>query len=169
MRMEGCYGECVVKRRATMGGAFAKAGLLLVTTLLVMLGFLVSWLLLLGIAAGFLTYFLWPRFDVTYEYVFCDGQLDFDRILGGEARKHGYRIDFEHVEIVAPENSHALDAYKHMNLKHRDYSSLIEGEGHKVFVIIHKASDSVEAIRFEPNAEMLALMKNKAPRKIVEY
>lgn len=169
MKMEGCYGECVVKRRATMGGAMAKGGLIALTVLLALIGVAVNFVMLFAVAAGFLTYFMWPRFDVTYEYVFCDGQLDFDRILGGEARKHGYRIDFDHVDMVAPENSHSLDGYKHLNLKPRDFTSLIEGEGHKVFVIIHKAEAGIEAIRFEPNQEMINLMKSKAPRKVMEY
>lgn len=169
MNLEGCYCECVVKRRGTMGGAFCKAGLLALTTLLVVIGLAVTWLLLLAFAAGYLTYWLWPRFQVTYEYVFCDGQLDFDKILGGEGRKHVYRIDLEHVEMIAPEKSHSLDGYRQRNLPSRDFTSLIQEEGHKVFVIIHKMDKGQEEIRFEPDEKMLALMKSKAPRKIVEF
>lgn len=169
MNLEGCYCECVVKRRGTMGGAFCKAGLLALTTLLAVIGLAVTWLLLLAFAAGYLTYWLWPRFQVTYEYVFCDGQLDFDKILGGEGRKHVYRIDLEHVEMIAPENSHSLDGYRHRNLPSRDFTSLMQEEGHKVFVIIHKMDKGQEEIRFEPDEKMLALMKSKAPRKIVEF
>ena len=169
MNLDGCYCECVVKRRGTMSGAFCKAGLLAATTILALIGFAISWVFLFAFAAGYVTFWLWPRFHVTYEYVFFFFLLDFDKILGGEARKHIYRIDLDHVEILAPDNSHSLDSFKYRNLPTRDYTSLIADETHKVYVIIHNTEKGQEMIRFEPNEKMLALMKSKAPRKIVEF
>ena len=47
-----------------------------------------------------LTYYLLPRLHVEYEYVFCDGQLDFDKISGGMKRKNMLRIDFENLVVA---------------------------------------------------------------------
>ena len=44
--------------------------------------------------------------------VFVDGQIDFDAIYGGEQRVNIQKIDLEKVDIVAPEQSHALDSYQ---------------------------------------------------------
>lgn len=53
-----------------------------------------------------------PFLKIEYEYIFCDGQIDFDRINGGARRKHILRVDMEEVELVAPKNSHALDQFR---------------------------------------------------------
>lgn len=169
MRIDNTYGECVVKRQDTMGGMVCRFGLVGLTSVLVILGLFVQWLLLFAFGAAYLTYAMWNRFHVTYEYVFCDGQIDFDKMLGGESRKHVYRIDMDQVEIVAPENSQALAGYRHLQAKPKDFTSLMKGEGHKVYVIAHKGPQGIELIRFEPDEQMVALMKNKAPRKVQEF
>ncbi len=169
MRSNGCYGECLVARRATMSGTLIKATLIGFTVLLALLGFGISpWILFLAAILAYVTFLIWPRFDVVYEYVFVDGQLDFDKILGGNGRKRAKRIDMDKVEIVAPVNSHALDGYKHLNLKPIDYTSLIRDENHKVFAIMYKGEQGMECIWFEPDDAMLGLMKYKSPRKVVE-
>ncbi len=169
MRADGCYGECLVPRKQTLGGVVLRSSMVGLCALLVLLGLGVSSVfLLIGAIAIYLTMVVWPRFDVVYEYVFVDGQLDFDKILGGNARKRAMRIDMDKVEIVAPVNSHALDGYKHLNLKPIDYTSLVRDDEHKVFVIMYKGEQSIQCIWFEPNAELLGLMRYKAPRKVVE-
>ncbi len=172
MRAEGCYGECVVKKSPSLKDAFLKGCLVTLGIVLLLAGLLLQQILILMVAAIYLYVFiaiLWQRFDVTYEYVFVDGQLDFDKIMGGNARKHIKRIDMDTVEIVAPENSHALDGYQHLNLKPIDFSSTIRNEEHRVFAIINKGVKETEKILFEPNAELLSLMKSKSPRKIQEF
>ncbi len=169
MRADGCYGECLVARKATLGGTVIKASLIGFSVLLVLLGFgLSQWILFLAAILVYVTIMIWPKFDVVYEYVFVDGQLDFDKILGGNGRKHVKRIDMDKVEIVAPMNSHALDGYKHLNLKPVDFTSLIHDDEHKVFSIMYKGEQGMECIWFEPNDALLGLMKYKSPRKIVE-
>lgn len=169
MKADGCYGECVVPRRPTLSGAVLRSAMVGLCALFVLLGLGVSPLfILVAVIAIYITMAVWPRFDVVYEYIFVDGQLDFDKILGGNARKHALRIDMEKVDIVAPVNSHALDGYKHLNLKPIDYTSLVRDDEHKVFAIMYKGEQNVQCIWFEPNAELLALMRYKAPRKVVE-
>ncbi len=169
MRSDGCYGECLVARKPTIGGAIAKAALIGLVIVLALLGYMISPVLfVVNAILIFFTVMIWPRFDVVYEYVFVDGQLDFDKILGGNGRKHAKRIDMDKVEIVAPVNSHALDGYQHMSMKPQDFTSLIRDEEHKVYAIIHKGDKEMEYLLFEPDAALLALMKSKAPRKVVE-
>ncbi len=111
--------------------------------------------------------YFFPQLKVDYEYVFVDGQLDFDRILGGNKRKHDLRIDFEQVEVMAPEGSHALDSYKNVQLKVKDYSS--RSKDVKPYVLIYRKGDTAYRILFEPSKKMIQAIKQKAPRKVSEY
>jgi len=118
----------------------------------------------LGIAGGCVVVWFWPRFNMEWEYIFVDGQLDFDTISGGEKRKTRLRIDFEDVEIVAPINSHALDPYH--DKKILDYSSL-KKDSRKYVIVVRLNEQGLSKIYFEPSDKMLDIMKMKSPRKVL--
>ena len=170
MRPEGNYYECLCKRKNTTKGYALRAFLIFLIVLCFALTAVIGGIMLIvGAVGAYLLYLATPRFHVTYEYVFCDGQIDFDKILGGEGRKHDYRVDLESVEMVAPENSHALDNYRNSDLKVVDYSSLIKSPEHKVYVIINNGKKGMEKILFEPDETFVTMMKQKSPRKVSEY
>ena len=116
----------------------------------------------LGCAAGF---YLFPRLSAEYEYIYCDGQIDFDRINGGESRKHVLRVDLDNIEIVAPEQSHELDKYRNSQLKVRDFSSH-DPKAKKYCIITSDETNRVK-ILFEPSEKMIELAKQKSPRKVI--
>jgi len=164
--MDGMYCETSVKR-----GNSVK---IIVLKVLVVLAILFTFffatitdskiLFVLGLIGACLTVWFWPRFNIEIEYIFVDGQIDFDTISGGEKRKTRLRIDFDQVEIVAPLGSHSLDAFKHNKI--RDFSSL-KKDAH-IYVIIAKISENgMEQIYFEPSEKMIIMMKEKAPRKVM--
>lgn len=165
--MNELYAEAGVKRRSTPGTIAAKAGLIVGIVLLTFFGLLTGSPILVPVAAVLIVVIIYffPRFNVEYEYVFCDGQLDFDKIMGGAKRKTALRIDFENVEIVAPKGSHALDSYQQHRVK--DFSSC--NSEVKPYVIITSNGDQMLQIYFEPSEKMLEVMKLKSPRKIVNY
>ena len=99
------------------------------------------------------------------EYVYCDGQIDFDQIFGGEKRKTALRIELEDADAVAPVGSEKLAGYQHLPVK--DFSS--REEGARVYGIATRLPGSEDKVRilFEPNDRMLDMMETKCPR-IVE-
>lgn len=109
-----------------------------------------------------------PRMNsIEYEYVYCDGQLDFDKIMGNAKRKTALRIDFDKVEIMAPVKSHSLDSFNHIQqLKVKDFSS--QNPEAKVYAIVVRQDSEVTKILFEPSEKMIACIKQKSPRKVVE-
>ena len=165
--MTGSYTEASVKRKSTFTTYLAKAGLIFLIIVLFLFGFLVNQQIImiasigLGCLAG---YILFPRLSAEYEYIFCDGQIDFDRINGGESRKHVLRIDMDNVELVAPETSHELDKYNNSNIKIRDFSSK-DPQAKKYCIITSDEANRVKII-FEPSEKMLELAKAKSPRKV---
>jgi len=168
--MNDLYTEASVKKRVTAMDIFIKVITVLIVAVLLAAGFLLGQTLLgfLGALGIVFAYYLIPRLNVVYEYVFCDGQLDFDKIMAGEKRKHMYRLDFDQVLIMAPENSHALDGYKsNPAAKKLDFTSLEKNR--KVYCIVESSGDIQTLVYFEPNEKMISYIKQKAPRKVSEY
>lgn len=164
--MDGMYAECSVKRAGSIKIIMLKA---LVVAAVLMCFFFAAItsnkiLFVIGIILACLVVWFWPMFGIEWEYIFVDGQLDFDTIAGGEKRKTRLRIDFEQVEVVAPLGSHALDRYS--NIRQRDYSSLRKGV--KKYVVVTKVDEQgLNKICFEPSEKMLSMMKEKAPGKVI--
>ena len=161
--MEQSYAEANAKKKMT-GAVIALKTILIVLVILIFVATILSrirLLVLLGVAAVFGLIWYWPRFKVEWEYVFCDGQLDFDMIQGGERRKNILRIEIEDADVIAPVDSHRLDGYRHLDV--RDYSSMKENV--KVYGIATRLPEKEDKvlILFEPTSRMIDLMHKKCP------
>ena len=161
--MEQSYAEANAKKKMT-GAVIALKTILIVLVILVFVATILSGirlLVLLGVAAVFGLIWYWPRFKVEWEYVFCDGQLDFDMIQGGERRKNILRIEIEDADVIAPVDSHRLDGYRHLDV--RDYSSMKENV--KVYGIATRLPEKEDKvlILFEPTSRLIDLMHKKCP------
>lgn len=122
-------------------------------------------LFLVVVADALIIVFL-PTNHIAYEYVFVDGQIDFDCIYAGARRKNLAKADLEVTEVVAPEDSHELDSYQQVKLE--DMSSGYEE--HKHYVLVYRGENgNVRKIKFTPDATLLENMKMKAKSKIKEY
>lgn len=167
--MEELYAEAGCKPAKTGMDTLKKIGLIALPIVLFIV-FMFTKIYLVGglavIAVGAAVY-LFPMLDVEYEYVFCDGQLDFDKILGGNGRKTALKIDFEQVEMIVPELSHAANGWH--DAKVMDFSSRKSdagAAGNKKYVILCKVKENRTKIYFEPSEKMLQKMKIKAPKKV---
>lgn len=168
--MNETYAEAGCRRLNNTKIMLKKAGCIAAVVLLFLLGILMmnSLILFVGVVGIVLLVLFLPNFNVEYEYVYVDGQIDFDRIAAKSRRKTLLRIQMEQVEQVAPAGSHALDSYQHIrDIKVKDFSS---GDPNaKVYEMIHREGEKTTKIRFEPSEKMLSCMKMKAPRKIAAY
>jgi hypothetical protein len=165
--MNGLYAEAGAKPRVTMKSVLIKILLIAVAIIFVIIAILSTSKILLPVSAISVVaviYFL-PLLKVEYEYIFVDGQMDFDKIMGGSKRKRILRIDFEEVEVVAPEGSHALDSFNQLKVK--NFSSL-QPEITPYAMITRTGEERIK-ILFDPTEKMLEVMKMKSPRKIVNY
>ena len=167
--MEGNYCESRAKKKATAKDMLIKVafGIAIAFGILLALFTGQSFLFIISVIFGVAAYFVIPMLKVEYEYVYCDGQLDFDKIMNGEKRKHLDRVDLDQAVVIAPKNSHALDGYRHDRVKVYDYSSLDEHA--RIYGIVITAGEQSSLYWFEPDEVMIQKMKQKAPRKVVEY
>lgn len=161
------YAEAGVKRKDNAKTMALRVLLVLGVLLGIILMLIGGVIGVIGIALVIAIVFLYPRLNVEYEYIFVDGQIDFDRITGKAKRKTIFKVDMEQVEIVAPESSHALDGYTYTQLDRKDFTS--GDKSVKPYVIIANVEDKKCRIAFEPSEKMISMMKQKSPRKISQY
>ncbi|MCI9420578.1 MAG: hypothetical protein HFG32_11290 [Eubacterium sp.] len=165
--MEQSYAETSVKQKATAKVAVLKGLLILGVILLMGAGFFsrITFLILLSVAALILLIWYWPRFKVEWEYVYCDGQLDFDMIQGGEKRKTVLRIELENAAVIAPMESPKMDGYRHLPV--RDFSSL-RPEARPYGIAIKLGEKEEQAVLlFEPSDKMIGMIQLKFPQKTI--
>ena len=165
--MNGLYAEHYVKRVPTVLQRIGKIAMIVVSVLLLLLGIMSAGPVLsfLGVAALIASYFLSPMFNVDYEYIFVDGQIDFDKISGGEKRKNALRIDLDNIEIMAPENSYRLDGYRsQQGYETRDFTSNTSEPGRYCIYMSHNGNKI--RILWEPSEKMIEYSRQKAPRKV---
>lgn len=160
------YVEASVKRRETVGSKILKVFMIVVVIFAVFLSLYNIPTFIISLAIIFAVIYFFPRLNVEYEYVFVDGQLDFDKIFGGAKRKTDLRIELEQVEVIAPLDSRTLEQYKEQDFKTKNYTS--RDPNIKPYVIIYRKGDTAYKILFEPSETMIKAIKLKSPRKIEE-
>ena len=122
-------------------------------------------LLVLAIALGVACYFVIPRTDLEYEYLFVNGEFDIDMVMAKSKRKKVMSVNLSEADLIAPLNSHKMDYYNgNSRMKTLDYSS--GNPEHKRFAIIMKAGGENSRIIIEPDDEMAKAIKNSAPSKV---
>ncbi len=164
--MSDLYQEILIQRETPFVNKLIKAALIVFTVLLVIVAFLLHPLLLVAaVIFGCVSFFyLIPKLEVEYEYLYVNGELDIDVIYSKQKRKKVASYNVNDLEILAPERSHALDAYRNRNLKVRDFSS--GKEGAKTYLFVFNTDKGQEMLKAEPGEIILNDMRRLAPRKV---
>lgn len=163
--MGDSYREILIKRETTGADTAKKFGLTGVIVLMAVVGVLFWFpLLLVGIILEILAWvFLFPKFDVEYEYMYVNGSLDIDAIYAKQKRKKMCGYELEEIELVALENSHALDSYRNGNTV-KDYSS--GREDTQKYVIVYNKDGKQDLIKVELDEGIVSDLRRRAPRKV---
>ena len=115
MYNEGLYSDTYVHSRLTQQELMRRRLMLAACVVLPVLALVVlpGVLKILGLLASvvidiILIYFL-PNPHIDFEYVFVDGQIDFDRIIAENARKNMCRTDLEKAEAACDQFKEILE------------------------------------------------------------
>lgn len=164
--MSDLYSEVLVKRQPTMKDKLIKAGLIIFTGGAVAAGLVMPVLWIVAIGLGVACYFIFQKTDLEYEYLFVNGELDVDVIMGKAKRKRIKSFDMQAVEIIAPLNSHRVDYYKgNTRMKTFDYSSGV-AEHKQYMMIVNDSKEGSCKVILEPGDELADYMKKSAPSKV---
>lgn len=164
--MSDLYSELLVKKEKTAKDSVIKYGLITLTVLFVLAGLFISPILLIvAIALGVVTYFVTPKTDVEYEYLFVNGEMDIDAVYAKSKRKRIKSLNLSEADLMAPVKSHRMDYYNgNQKMKVLDYSS--GNPEHNRFAIITRDGAEACKIIIEPDEALAKAMKNSAPSKV---
>jgi hypothetical protein len=165
--MSDLYREILIQRETPLANRILKGVLIAVVVLLVAAGLLIYPLFLIaGMALGFVFWiFVLPKFDVEYEYLYVNGELDIDAIYSKQKRKRVGSYDMQELEILAPSGSHALDSYLNgQGAKIKDFSSGNPQE--KSYILVLNKEKGRELIKVELDEIILGDIRRLAPRKV---
>ena len=164
--MSDLYSELLVKKKQTAKDMVVKYGLIVLTVIMAIGGLLVNGLLLVpAVALGVACYFVIPKTDLEYEYLFVNGELDIDMIMSKSKRKRVKSLNITECDIMAPLNSHRMDYYNsNQKLKVQDFSS--GNPEHKRFAIVCRDGADTCKVIIEPDEILAKTMRNTAPSKV---
>lgn len=143
-----------------------KIGLIVVTAVAFAAGIVINPIFLaVGLVLAVVDYFIIPRFDVEYEYLYVNGTMDIDRIFSKSKRKKAVSLELSNMEILAPVKSHQLDAYnQNAGIKVQDFSS--RNQEHKIYAMIISEGKERMKVLLELDDKMLKDLKQRFPRKV---
>ena len=168
--MDDLYREILVKRSSTGKDKALKYLVIAVTALVIAAGILFFPPLILGgIVLGILDYyFVLPNFDLEYEYLYVNGDIDVDKIMSRQKRKKAASFDLAELEICAPTGSHELDSYlSGGNAKIADYTS--GEENVKSWTVICNHNGERTGAMLELDETVIGDLWRRAPRKVIKY
>ncbi|MCH5258251.1 MAG: hypothetical protein J1F18_00800 [Lachnospiraceae bacterium] len=163
--MSETYVECLVARKSSMLMTFLKFFLIMMAVVLLLFGVGTGYVaaLILGIVAGVGAYFATMNADIEYEYLYVDKEISVDKVLAKSKRKKAGTYSVEQMEIFAPLNSHRLDSYRNRDTKTVDYSSGIESQPERRYMMV--CNGGIRVI-LEPNEALIKAVQTVAPRKV---
>ena len=163
--MSNLYSELLVKRERTIKDSITKYGLIVLTAIAVIAGLIITPLIwIAAVALGIACYFVIPKTDVEYEYLFINGDFDIDMIMSKTKRKKVKSFKLSESDLAAPLDSHRMDYYNgNQNMKVLDFSS--GNPEHKRFGVITRLDGNLCKIILEPDEALAQAMKNSAPSK----
>ena len=164
--MNELYKEILVKRKPQPIDTLKKVGMILLTVLAFLVGFLFIPIMMIGtVLIGFLAWFVITGLNLEYEYLYVNGDIDVDRIKNRERRKRIGSYELANMEIIAPTGSHDLDSYlNNKNAKVIDYTS--GEENAKSYTAVYNGEGKMEIVKLEITREIVEDMRRRSPRKV---
>ncbi|MCM1263376.1 MAG: DUF6106 family protein [Butyrivibrio sp.] len=160
------YVECLVAKKSSFFIRLLKTVLITLTVvffLLAMATTLSIVALIIAVVLGIGAYFAYMNADIEYEYLYLDKEISVDRVMAKSRRKRMVSYDVNRMEILAPIKSYRLDSYKNRTMKTVDYSSGVEQQPDKRYMMVYEGNTK---ILLEPSMEMVKAIQNVAPRKV---
>lgn len=160
--MSDYYTEQLVKQKTKMSSIVAKAALIAVTAVSVFVALMFPLAMILPVIMVVVDVLMFRRFDLEFEYLYVNGDLDIDKIMAKQKRKRVFETNVRNLEVIAPTGSIELQQYQ--RTKTYDFSS--GREGAKTYEMVTTSQGQTVKIIFEPNQTILEGMKMLAPRKV---
>jgi len=161
--MNEFYTEHLIKQKPTAKTMAMKALYIVLCVLAVLAMFVIPFGYIITVIVIFVVATFFKRLNLEFEYLFINGDLDIDKIMGQERRKRVFSTNVKEIEIMAPISYAELKPYE--NLKKLDCSSATDNKN--VFGLVASYKGEKLFVIFEPNETIINGMKYLAPRKVL--
>lgn len=166
------YAEYIVKRKADLKTSLIKILIIIVTVILMYFALIITQLynaiVIMPISValvGWLGYRFFLLFNIEYEYIVTNGELDIDRIIARRGRKRAITIRTSQYELIAPYDDEHRAAYDE-----GDFAKTIDarsGPNAEAWFVIADQQDAGRVrVLFEPTPKMLTIFMTYLPRKM---
>ncbi|PKM58040.1 MAG: hypothetical protein CVU98_02975 [Firmicutes bacterium HGW-Firmicutes-3] len=168
MKVNDIFNEQLVERKQNITDNLKKLTILAGGVLFIAVAFLIpglrSLIYVIAIVVISCMVILLRRFNVEYEYIFTNGELDIDQIINKNKRKRLLSVHVDSFIIMVPisNKDYGKDVEKYSKLY--DVSSGLLQEN-TYAAIFDKDSKKIKLI-FEPNEKMFNAIRAYIPRKI---
>lgn len=167
--MDEIFNEKLVKKLPDTRDAIYK-GLIMIAAIAIMTASIMyagimCILVILAVFAGY--YFLNKQFEVEFEYILTNDELDVDKIIARERRKSLLSVNIRTFEILAPVNQTYQSEFNDPTIERRiDASSSSKSE--KRWFAVFRDGEKKTLLIFEPGKKMREGMRHMIPRIIKE-
>ena len=163
--MGDIFAEQLVKRKKKPSEQFLKYALTALVVVFALGGlFLAGFLVYLALALAVACYFIFPRFNVEYEYSYVNGEFDVDVIYSMQKRKKKEVFNLQDVDCVALYGNPALAAYQ-TGYTITDYSAF--DASRPPYVIVKGSEKRLIYMQIE-DPTILSDMKRRLQRRFYE-
>ncbi len=163
--MNDSYKELMVKKESGWKEKLLRIVCIVPTVLagLLTLGTANLIFFIVTILLGVLTYFVYQRTDLEYEYLYLDREINVDKIMAKTKRKRLVTLSVDKMEILAPIKSHQLDSYRNRDVKSFDYSAGEDIQGQKLYALYYEGNQKYV---LNLDEDFVKTIKGIAPRKV---
>ena len=164
------YAEYIVKRRSDVKSSIIKALIVLGSAILMYIALILTQKVIFFMPAsvaliGWAGYHAFIQFNVEYEYIVTNGELDIDRIVARRGRRRIINVKTNYYELIAPYDDEHRQAFESGEFK----KTIDVRSGPKAdawFVIANHKDQGRVRILFEPTPKMLKIFSAYLPRQM---
>ncbi|MBR5156382.1 MAG: hypothetical protein IKW59_01280 [Clostridia bacterium] len=168
--------EYLLEKKSTMMDVLKKLGVVLaafvlmiiVINILAMFGPLVTSYMPLFLAGiVYFAYIVMRNFNLEYEYIFTNGDLDIDIIKSRKVRKRLTNLNTKQIEIMARKDN---DVYKRdfeSEAIAKKYDAVYDASKGDIFCVIYNVDGVRSMLTFQPPEKLVEAMKKMNPRAVI--
>lgn len=156
----------VLKKLGIVAAAFVA--MILVINILAMFGQVMITYMPLALAAiVYGAYVLMRNFNIEYEYVFTNGDLDIDIIKSRKTRKRLTSLSTKHIEIMARKENEVYKRDFESEAIVKKYDAVYDPTQGGIFCVIYNVDGVRTMLTFQPPQKLAEAMKKMNPRAVI--
>ena len=168
--------EYLMEKKSSNGDFIKKLGIVVaafvviiaVMNIFLLFGkYLLSYIPLAVAAVVYGAYILIRNFNVEYEYIFTNGDLDIDIIKSRRARRRLASLNVRQIEVMAKKENSAFANQFESDSIAKKFDAVYDPKKGGIYCVLYKVDGVRTLLTFQPPERLIEEMKKMNPRAIV--